>query len=173
MAAEPWSMTLTDISSALGSVSLFSAFSKRQLRMIAESGREYKYKTGFRLVETGTTGDRFYLILDGKIEIRKGGRVLAVMSKGQFFGELSLIDEKPWAADVIAVQDTHCLTLSKRVFSTLTRRHPELVQLILKEVVRRLRVAEGHLVSWPAPELNSSGSGVRAHSHTTPQGHSG
>jgi len=147
MTAEPWSMALADVSSALGSVSLFSAFSKRQLRMIAESGREYKYKSGFRLVEAGATGDRFYLVLDGKVEIRKGGRVLAMLSRGQFFGELSLIDEKPWAADVIAVQPTHCLTLSKRVFSALTRRHPELVQIILKEVVRRLRVAEGHLVS--------------------------
>ena len=138
---------MTDVSSALGFVPLFSAFSKRQLRMIAESGREYKYKSGYRLVEKGTKGDRFYLVLDGKVETRKGGRVLATLSKGQFFGELSLIDEQPWAADVVAVQPTHCLTLSKRVFSKLTRRHPELVQLILKEVVRRLRVAEGHLVS--------------------------
>ena len=138
---------MTDVSSALGSVPLFSALSKRQLRMIAESGREYKYKPGYRLVEKGTTGDRFYLILDGRVEIRKDGRVLSTLSKGQFFGELSLIDEQPWAADVIAVQLTHCLTLSKRVFSALTRRHPELVQVVLKEIVRRLRVAEGHLVS--------------------------
>jgi len=140
-------MALTDVSAALGSVPLFSAFSKRQLRMIAESGREYKYKSGYRIVEKGMTGDKFYLVLDGKVEIQKSGGVLATMSKGQFFGELSLIDEQPWAADVVAVQLTHCLTLSKRVFSTLTRRHPEFVQLILKQVVRRLRVAEGHLVS--------------------------
>jgi CRP-like cAMP-binding protein len=140
-------MTLTDVSTALGTVPLFSAFGKRQVRMIAESGRECKYKSGHRLVEKGTTGDRFYLVLDGKVEIRRGGDVLATLSKGQFFGELSLIDEQPWAADVIAVQTTHCLTLSKRVFSTLTRRHPELLQLILKEVVKRLRVAEGHLDS--------------------------
>ena len=140
-------MTLDDVSTALGSVSLFSAFSKRQLRMIAESGREYKYKPGHRLVEKGATGDRFYLVLDGKVEIRKDGRVLATLSKGQFFGELSLIDERPWAADVVAIHTTHCLRLSKRVFSTLTRRHPELLQIILKEVVKRLRVAEGHLVS--------------------------
>ena len=139
-------MTLTDVSSALGSVPLFSEFSKRQLRMIAESGREYKYKPGYRLVEKGTTGDRFYLVLDGKVEIRKGDRVLAALSKGQFFGELSLIDEQPWAADVIAVQTTHCLTLSKRVFSILTRRHLELDRLILREVVKRLRSAEGHHV---------------------------
>jgi len=139
-------MTLTDVSSALGSVPLFSEFSKRQLRMIAESGREYKYKPVYRLVEKGTTGDRFYLVLDGKVEIRKGDRVLAALSKGQFFGELSLIDEQPWAADVVAVQTTHCLTLSKRVFSILTTRHPELDRLILREVVKRLRSAEGHHV---------------------------
>jgi CRP-like cAMP-binding protein len=140
-------MTLEDVSSSLGSVSLFSAFSKRQLRMVAESGREYKYKSGHKLVEKGATGDRFYLILDGKVEIRKDGRVLTTLSKGQFFGELSLIDERPWAADAVAVETTHCLRLSKRVFSTLTRRHPELVQIILREVVKRLRVAEGHLDS--------------------------
>jgi len=140
-------MTLDDVASALGSVSLFSAFSKRQLRMIAESGREYKYKSGHKLVEKGATGDRFYLILDGKVEIRRDSRVLASLSKGQFFGELSLIDEQPWAADVVAVETTHCLRLSKRVFSRLVWLHPELVRLILKEVVNRLRVAEGHLVS--------------------------
>ena len=139
-------MTLTDVSSALGSVPLFSDFSKRQLRMVAELGREYKYKSGHRFVEKGTTADRFYLVLDGKVEIRMGDRVLAVLSKGQFLGELSLIDEQPWAADVFAVQTTHCLTLSKRVFSTLTKRHPELLRLILKDVVKRLRAAEGHPV---------------------------
>ena len=147
MSAEPWSMTLADVSSALGTVPLFHAFSKRQLKMIAESGREYKYKSGYKLVGEGATGDRFYLILDGKVEIRKGGKVLATLSKGQFFGELSMIDEQPWAADVIAVQVTHCLTLSKRVFSRLMWLHPELLRLILKDVVKRLRVAEGHLVS--------------------------
>ena len=139
-------MTLTDVSTALGYVPLFSLFSKRQLRMIAESGREYKYKPGHRLVERGTTGDKFYLVLDGKVEIRKGEKVLATLLKGQFFGELSLIDEQPWAADVVAVHATHCLTLSKGVFSALTSRHPELLRLILKEVVKRLRVAEGHHV---------------------------
>jgi len=140
-------MTLTDVSSALGSVPLFSDFGRRQLRVIAVSGREYKCKPGYRLVQEGAPGDRFYLILDGKVEIRKGGRVLATLSKGQFFGELSLIDEQPWAADVVAVQVTHCLTLSKRVFSRLIWLHPELLRLILKDVVKRLRVAEGHLVS--------------------------
>jgi len=147
MTAEPWSMTVADVMSSLGSVPLFSDFSERQLRMVAESGKEYKYKSGHRLVEAGAPGDRFYLILDGKVEIRKGGRVLATLSKGQFFGELSLIDEQPWAADVVAVENTHCLRLSKRVFSRLIWLHPELVRLILKEVVKRLRVAEGHHVA--------------------------
>ena len=73
MSAEPWSMTLADVSSALRSVPLFSDFSERQLRMVAESGREYKYKPGHRLVEQGTPGERFYMILDGKVEIRKAG----------------------------------------------------------------------------------------------------
>jgi len=143
MGAEPWSMSLTDVTSALASVPLFSGFSQKQIRLVAESGREYKYKAGTTIVEDGSVGVGFYMVLNGKVEVRKGPRVLAGLSNGQFFGEMSLIDGEPRSADVIAVQPTECFTLSTQVFSALVKRRPELALLVLKELVKRLRVVQG------------------------------
>jgi CRP/FNR family cyclic AMP-dependent transcriptional regulator len=142
MAVEPWSMPLADVSSILGSVPFFSGFSKKQLRVVAEGGKEYKYKPGQKIVEEGKAGAGFYLILDGNVEVRKGGRLWATLSKGQFFGEMSVIDEQPRSADVVAIQITHCFTLSTKVFFALIRQHPEIGLLILNELVKRLRAAQ-------------------------------
>ena len=142
MAAEPWSMTLADVASALASVPLFSGFSQKQIRLVAESGREYKYKAGTTIVEDGSIGLGFYMVLNGKVEVRKGPRVLAVLSNGQYFGEMSLIDGEPRSADVLAVEPTECFTLSTQVFSALIKRHPELALLMLKELAGRLRAAQ-------------------------------
>jgi CRP-like cAMP-binding protein len=135
-------MTLADVTSALASVPLFSGFSQKQIRLVAESGREYKYKGGTTIVEGGSVGVGFYMVLNGRVEVRKGPRVLARLSNGQFFGEMSLIDGEPRSADVLAVQPTECFTLSTPVFYALIRQHPELALLVLKELVKRLRVAQ-------------------------------
>ena len=142
MAAEPWSMSLDDVTSALASVPLFSGFSQKQIKLVAESGREYKYKAGTTVVEDGSIGAGFYMVLNGKVEVRKGPRVLANLSNGQFFGEMSLIDGEPRSADVIAVQPTECFTLSTESFQALIKRHPELVLLMFRELAKRLRAAQ-------------------------------
>ena len=132
----------SDISSALGSVSFFAGLNQKQLKMVAESGKEISYKSGDTIVEEGTMGVGFYMVLEGKVEVRKGEKVLASLSKGQFFGEMSLIDEQPRSADVVALQPTKCFTISTWVFSSLVRSHPELAMPMLKELAKRLRNAQ-------------------------------
>ncbi len=132
----------SDVPSSLGSVSLFSGLNQKQLKMVVESGKELSYKSGDLIVKEGTLGVGFYLVLDGKVEVRKGSKVLASLSKGQFFGEMSMIDEQPRSADVIAVRPTKCFTLSTWVFSALLRQHPELTMPMLKEITKRLRSAQ-------------------------------
>jgi CRP-like cAMP-binding protein len=132
----------SEIASALASVPFLSGLSQKQLSMVAGSGKELSYKAEETIVEEGTLGVGFYLVLDGKVEVRKGNKVLATFSKGQFFGEMSLIDEQPRSADVIAVQPTKCLTISTWVFSALVKQHPELALPMLKELAKRLRIAQ-------------------------------
>jgi CRP-like cAMP-binding protein len=115
--------------------------------MVIETGKELSYNSGDTIVEEGRTGVGFYMIIDGKVEVRKGRKVLATLSKGQFFGEMSLIDGKPRSADVVAIQPTRCFTLSTWVFSALIKEHPELVLPMLKELAKRLRTAQSSVTS--------------------------
>jgi CRP-like cAMP-binding protein len=131
-----------DVATALGTVPFLSGLTQKQLKMVAESGKELAYRAGDVIVEEGTMGVGFYLVLDGKVEVRKGAKVLASLAKGQYFGEMSLIDEQPRSADVVALQPTKCFTLSTWVFSALVKEHPELSLPMLKEFAKRLRAAQ-------------------------------
>jgi CRP/FNR family cyclic AMP-dependent transcriptional regulator len=92
-------------------------------------------------------GVGFYLILDGRAEVRKGSRVLATLGRGQFFGEMSLIDEQPRSADVVAVSPTKCWALSSWAFDSIVKSNPEIALLMLKEMVKRLRAAQSSFTS--------------------------
>jgi CRP-like cAMP-binding protein len=126
----------------LGAVPFFSTLDAKKRKALASEGRTKSYKAGDLVVGEGDTGVGFYLILDGKAEVRKGGRVLATLGKGQFFGEMSLIDNEPRSADVMAAAPTTCWALTSWAFAALVKEDPEVALLMLKEVVKRLRAAQ-------------------------------
>jgi CRP-like cAMP-binding protein len=126
----------------IGSVPFFSSLNPKNRKTLLAQGKEMSYKAGSTIVAEGTTGVGFFLILDGKAEVRKKGKVLATLSKGQFFGEMSLIDDLPRSADVIALQPTKCWAITSWSFASVIKVHPELALGMLKEVVKRLRAAQ-------------------------------
>ena len=126
----------------IGSVPFFSSLNPKNRKTLLAQGKEISYKAGSTIVAEGTTGVGFFLILDGKAEVRKKGKVLATLSKGQFFGEMSLIDDLPRSADVIALQPTRCWAITSWSFGSLIEAHPELAIGMLKELVKRLRAAQ-------------------------------
>lgn len=135
-------MAGSDAASLIGSVPFFQGLDEKKRKSIAAQGKEISYKSGDDIVSEGTTGVGFYLILDGKAEVRKGGKVLATLGKGQFFGEMSLIDELPRSADVVAVSSTKCWALTSWAFAGLVKTNPEIALQMLKEMVKRLRAAQ-------------------------------
>jgi len=137
----------SDAVSMIGNVPFFAGLDKKKRKAVASQGKELSYKPGTPIVDEGTMGVGFYLILDGKAEVRKGGRILASLGKGQFFGEMSLIDEQPRSADVIAVSPTKCWALSSWAFSSILKTNPEIALQMLKELVKRLRAAQSSPIS--------------------------
>jgi CRP/FNR family transcriptional regulator, cyclic AMP receptor protein len=123
----------------LATVPYFEGLSDKTRKSVAKEGKVLTYDGGKVIVGEGGAGVGFYLILDGKVEVRKGGRVLATLGKGQFFGEMSVIDGLPRSADVVAVAPTKCWALSAWSFAGLVKAHPELALSMLKELVKRLR----------------------------------
>jgi len=71
--------------------------------------------------------------------------VVATMQPGDFFGELSLIDNKPRSANVICVEDTRCLVLTRDSFAKVTHKYPEIGFQIAKALAGRIRATNERL----------------------------
>jgi CRP/FNR family cyclic AMP-dependent transcriptional regulator len=119
---------------------LWSGLTERELKVVARSFRELKYKTGDVIVRKGEAGVGFYLIADGNVEVRSDGRVLSKLGPGQYFGEMSLLDGQPRSADVVALEPLRCLALTSWSFKSMVSEHPKMALKLLQESVRRLRV---------------------------------
>ncbi|MEJ5307002.1 MAG: Crp/Fnr family transcriptional regulator [candidate division WOR-3 bacterium] len=102
-------------------------------------------KDGEVLFREGEVGDEMYLIKSGKIKIvQKIGdemKVLAVLSEGDFFGEMALIDGSPRSATAIAEGDTELITFDKVAFRKKIGEEP-LIEYIITELSKRLRRAD-------------------------------
>jgi len=131
-----------DTASMLGTVPFFSGLDAKKRKSLTSEGKEMTYKAGDFIVREGAMGVGFYLILDGKAEVRKRDRILATLERGQFFGEMSLIDELPRSADVVAVSPTKCWALTSWAFAGLVKTNPEIALHMLKEMVKRVRAAQ-------------------------------
>ena len=123
----------------LEKASLWSGLGRKDLNFIVKLSKERKYEAGDLIVQKGEGGVGFYLILDGSIEIRSNGTILSKLGPGQFFGEMSVIDNQPRSANVVAIEPSRCLVLSAWSFHALVTQHPNIALKILQEFVRRLR----------------------------------
>lgn len=127
---------------------LFQGLSKEQLGKITGISIKESHKSGDVLFEEGTEGDKFYLILDGEVRISKiipgvGEEALAVLKKGAYFGEMSLIDSEPRSAHAIVNKPTELLVIDRTDFQRLLEEDKELATKLLwtlvKTLSRRLR----------------------------------
>jgi CRP/FNR family cyclic AMP-dependent transcriptional regulator len=94
-------------------------------------------------------GYEMYVIIDGKVEIRKvtsptSSKTLIVLGKGDIFGEMAIIDKKKRSATAMAVADTRVLVLNDHLFEATLERNPDFARkmiLILSERLRRANAA--------------------------------
>jgi CRP/FNR family transcriptional regulator, cyclic AMP receptor protein len=128
-----------DVAAMLAKAPIFSALTERQLRSLAKTAKVVAYPAEARVVKQGEPGIGLYLLLSGEAEVRQGTRALARLGPGQFFGEMTLLDEQPRSADVVAVRPSECAVLSRWEFWGFAKSEPEVLQGVLKEMARRLR----------------------------------
>lgn len=123
----------------LEGVGLFSATGVDGCAAIAERAVEVEFAAGQRIARQGEVETGFFLIVSGSVSVVRDGELLARLGPGQFFGELSLIDQEPRIASVAADESTTCLALPSWEFQRLLETEPRIAMGILKEVTRRLR----------------------------------
>lgn len=104
---------------------------------------------GTRIIETGETGHCLYVLLEGraKVSVDADGREiqLAPLEAGDFFGEVSLVDDGPRSANVIALDTCVLLRITRMTIGVLGGLHPaaaiQILGAIGRALVRRLRAS--------------------------------
>lgn len=126
----------------LGAVPLFRHCSRREMATVCRRAEVVSVLPGETLVREGQHGREFFSILEGRAAVCRGGRRVAILGPGDFFGELSLIDGEPCTATVVAVTRLEAIVLGRRDFTSLLEEVPRLRQGLLVGIVRRLRASE-------------------------------
>ena len=130
----------------LGRVPLFQGLKRRQIESLAGSMIERRYAAGDTIVTQGKEGIGLFVLVSGRAEVVRTGidgstATLNVFGPTDFFGELALLDGGPHTAAVIATEETTCLVLAHWEFVGKLKLDPDMVTVILQEVVRRFHRA--------------------------------
>lgn len=136
----------------LKTVPLFSLFTDHELATLFPAIQHRSYPRHSFMLRAGEKTDALYIILSGraKVVIDDGdGRevTLTTIGPSEFFGEMSLIDEKPRSASVEALEACEVLYISKPAFMACLKDNFDAAMLILRNVVGRLREADRKIAS--------------------------
>ncbi len=93
----------------------------------------------------GDAGLGFYLITEGRALVKHKGKTLAKLGRGSFFGEMSLLDDQPRSADVVAEETTKCRVLLRWNFWSVVSKNQKIARAMLQEMARRLRATNNAL----------------------------
>lgn len=126
----------------LKSIWLFSSCSASELRKIRSSLEEVTVPAGKVLVEEGTLGREFFLVVDGTAKVTRKGRKVATLSTDAYFGELALLDRRPRTATVLSETEMHVLVLDQRHFNAIIESVPAIARKLLATLATRLREAD-------------------------------
>jgi CRP-like cAMP-binding protein len=133
-----------DLEQLLASVPLTAGLEERVRRRLAGIGRVRAYPGGTTIVEEGASATALYIVVSGRARIVRGGETIGEVARGDFFGELALIEEQPRSATVVADEDTECLLFPAWEFTALLAEHPELAVPIMRALIARLHKHEQH-----------------------------
>lgn len=133
---------------------LFRHIPPEHVARIFARGATLEFEAGHTIFEKGELGDKMYAILIGEVEIRDGDRCLAVLDRGDMFGEMALLGGALRSATACALVNTSVLALDQQAIRTVLP--PEVtVQLLTNIVVTlsgRLRDANEQLQSLNPPK---------------------
>lgn len=129
----------------LRTVDLFSTLSKRELDELAKRTEEVTVPAGTDLARQGASGTQLFIVLAGSVAVRRNNRRVATLGKGEFVGEMSLLDGGPRSASLHTTAETTLLVISRRQFMEVLELMPLVARKILAGISARLREADRKL----------------------------
>ena len=123
----------------LREVPLLAGLPQKHLKKLRDEFKESAYRPGDVLMREGTKGGRFFIVVDGKVEVSRDGRTKVILGPGDVFGEWALLDGGVRTATVTAQTDVTVLTLAPWAFKSLLLGEPELMLKVLQQTIQRHR----------------------------------
>jgi CRP/FNR family transcriptional regulator, cyclic AMP receptor protein len=120
-------------------VPLFSQCTKRELTAIAAAADLIEVPEGMALVTEGGHDRELMVIVDGNVEVRRGGRKIATLESGEFFGEIAMISGGPRTATVTTTSPSSLLVIGERQFGALVEETPSIATSVLQVLGERFQ----------------------------------
>lgn len=132
--------------------------SAAEMKLLATFSTEERFRHDSMIFREGEKGDKLYIVLDGRVRISKfipgvGEEALTVLERGDFFGEMALIDDKPRSADAKAHEgDATVLSIDRTTLNEILSMDPhaslQFLNLLCRMISRRLREINEKIVQW-------------------------
>ena len=144
-------LSTTDKMLFLKRVSIFSGMTLEQLRVLTAHLEEQHFLPGEVILYEGDFSQELYILVSGRVRIVKDyhgphERTLAVLTPGDFFGEMAIFESAPRSATVVAEEEAELLTLSPDKFKQTIYQKPDMAFEIFRELSARLRRREEQAV---------------------------
>jgi len=136
---------------ALRRCALFAKVDEPALLTCARNLRIRRFRRGETIFHQGDPGDSLFIVEAGSVKIvlpspeGEEGAIIATLGRGDFFGELALLDGAPHSATAVAVEPTQALVLARGTFEQLVDTEPGLRQALFAGLVAELRRLTGHV----------------------------
>ena len=123
----------------LRALAMFQDLPESELPEVARITQELTVEPGRAFVREGEMGRDMFIITEGQVVVRRGGRVVAELGPGDVVGEMAVLDHEPRSADAVSVGQVRMLSISARDLRATLERRPVLATGIIRVLTRRLR----------------------------------
>jgi len=130
-----------EIADRLSAVDVFAPLSTDELRQLAMATVGHVFAPGETLIRAGDEGSSMFVVHNGRVQVQltESGksRPVAVLSEGNFFGEMALFTGEPRTASVVALEETEVLEIGHAAMKHLFETNPSLVESISWTIAER------------------------------------
>jgi CRP/FNR family transcriptional regulator, cyclic AMP receptor protein len=130
-----------DFLEELTRLALFTDLPVDEIRSIVERSDDASFGAGEWVIRQGDEGTAVYVIVDGEVVVVIDDEDRRVLSKGSFFGDVSVLLDEPASASILTRTALRCLVVPGEQFGPFLLAHPEVMLRVLKAEARRLATA--------------------------------
>src|SRR6202162_5171881 len=133
---------MSSLQDILSTIPIFSFLVQNEIAAVEPLFVESTHQKGEYVCREGEEGHTFHIILDGELEVIVGQddsvRVLSILNKGDFFGEMALLQGGKRTASVVGARRARLVTLDRSSFNSLFLKNPKALEYFTRVLCKRI-----------------------------------